>query len=326
MEESNFTLSEDINGPLLAAALAIQMIGALIPNGIVLSATLSQYKSLKLPSTMFFTSLIIIHLVMALLFIPFYMISAATGEWVFGRTVEEKEGTCRYVAYIFFYIVLVIYMTLAAISVDRWLFIVKPQFYKQFMKPKITLIIITSIWILAALINSTPFYGLGEFRYAAYGCCVPVWEQQFGYLLFVALFNFIVLCIILSTSLWTFIFTRKFIQEQAALADNCVYVSRNRRLIGIFGAMLAGYAVCLAPGFIVAVLSQIFELKLSAYATVLSLFTNVIIINPIIQSYFRPEIKKVLTACYAKCKRCCIQSSVHNNTEAGNSVTVTSYK
>ncbi|XP_011410234.1 PREDICTED: galanin receptor type 3-like [Amphimedon queenslandica] len=326
MEKSNFTLSEDINGPLLAAALAIQMIGALVANGIVLIATLSQYKSLKLPSTMFFTSLIIIHLLMALLFIPFYMISVAAGEWIFGRTVEEKEGTCKYVAYIFWYIILVIYMTLAAISVDRWLFIVKSQLYKQFMKPKVALTIIVSIWILAALINSTPFYGLGEFRYSAYGCCVPVWEGQFGYLLFIASFNFIVLCVIIATSVWTFIFTRKFIQEQAALADSCVYVSRNRRLIGIFGAMLSGYAVCFAPGFIVAVLSQIFDLELSAYATVLSLFINVIIINPMIQSYFRPEIKKVLTAFYAKCKRFCIRSSVHNNTEAGKSFTVTSYK
>ena len=317
MEESNFTLSEDINGPLLAAALAIQMTGALVANGIVLIATLSQYKSLKLPSTILFTSLIIIHLVMALLFIPFYMISVAAGEWVFGRTDQEKEYTCSFVAYIFFYIVLVIYMTLAAISVDRWLFIVKPQFYKQFMKPKVALTIIISIWILAALINTTPFYGLGEFRYSAYGCCVPVWRNQFGYLLFIALFNFMVLCVIIATSVWTFCFTRKFIQGQAALADSCVYVSRNRRLIGIFGAMLVGYAVCLAPSFIVAVLSQIFELKLAAYATVLSLFTNVIIINPIIQSYFRPEIKKVLTAFYNQCKKCCI--TVHdNNIEAGN--------
>ena len=304
-EEENFTIGEDINGPLLASALAVQMVGALIANAVVLIATTCQWKSLKLPSTMFFTSLVIAHLVMAVLFMPFYMISAATGEWIFGRTTQQKTATCSFVGYIFWYSVIVIFMTLATISFDRFLFIVKPHRYKQFMRPKVAVALIISIWIVAALLNSTPFFGLGRFGYASYGCCVPEWENQLGYVIYMFLLSLTIVCVIVVTSVWTYCFTRKFIQEHSQLADSSVYVSRKRRLIGIFGAMLIAYVVCFAPGFIVAILSQMFDLKAEAYATALSLFMTVTIINPIIQSYFRPDVNKAVIALYQKVKKCC---------------------
>ena len=325
MEEQNFTLSDEINGPLLAGVLAVQMVGALIANTIVLIATICQWKSLKLPSTMFFTSLIIAHLVMAVLFMPFYMISAATGEWIFGRTTQQKTATCDFAGYTFWYSVIVIYMMLAAISFDRFLFIVKPDHYKQFMRPKAAVALIISIWVVAALLNSTPFFGLGKFVYSPYGCCVPLWENQLGYFIYTFLIFLMIVCVIIVTSVWTYCFTRKFIQEHSQLADSSVYVSRKRRLIGIFGAMLITYVVCFSPGFIVAILSQVFDLKAEAYATALSLFMTVTIINPIIQSYFRPDVNKAVIALYRKVKKCC---AIHcANAEVGKSFshTETSY-
>ncbi|XP_011410233.1 PREDICTED: red-sensitive opsin-like [Amphimedon queenslandica] len=301
MDGVNYTLSEDINGPLLAAVLTLQMIGALVANGIVLIATLSQYKSLKLPSTILFTSLIIMHLVMALLYIPSWILSAASGGWIFGRTMQVKEGTCKFAGFILWYIILVIYMTLAAISVDRWLFIVKPQLYKQFMKPKVALTIIASIWILAALINSTPFYGIGRFRYAIYGSCVPTFEEQFVYVVLMMAIFLAISAVILVTSVWTYIFTKKFIQEHSELEESSVYVSRKRRLIGIFGVMLIAYFVCFSPGYIFGFLSQIYDLHDLSYAIALVFFMMITIINPIIQSYFRPDVKKAFVKLKIKC-------------------------
>ena len=325
MEEQNFTLSDEINGSLLAGVLAVQMVGALIANTVVLIATICQWKSLKLPSTMFFTSLIIAHLVMAVLFMPFYMISAATGEWIFGRTTQQKTATCNFAGYTFWYSVIVIFMTLATISFDRFLFIVKPHRYKQFMRPKAAVALIISIWVVAALLNSTPFFGLGKFVYLSFGCCAPLWENQLGYVIYMFLIFLMIVCVIIVPSVWTYCFTRKFIQEHSQLADSSVYVSRKRRLIGIFGVMLITYVVCFAPGFIVAVLSQVFELKSEAYATALSLFMTVTIINPIIQSYFRPDVNKAVIALYRKVKKCC---AIHcANVEVGKSFshTETSY-
>ena len=298
--ERNFTLSEDINGPLLAAGLAIQMTGALIANTVIFITTLSQSKSLKLPSTVLFTSLIIIHFVMAVFYMPFWLITAATGEWIFGRTAEQKEGTCKFVGFILWYSILVISMTLAAISVDRFLFIVKPQFYKQFMRPKVAMTLVVIIWLVAASLNSTPFFGYGNFVFTSYGSCGPRFEGETVFIVLMLLVFSTVICIIIVTSVWTYCFTRKFIQEHAQLADSSVYVSKKRKLIGIFGVMLIAYVVCFAPGFILAFISQLYDLKSLSYAVALSFFMTATIIIPIIQSYFRPDIKKALIKMYHK--------------------------
>ena len=123
--ESNYTFNEEFSAPAAAAVLIVVMILALIANGVVLSITLYQRKSLKQPSTIFFTSLILAHLVLNLLFVPFTIIALAAGEWIFGSTDEEKRGTCAFFSvFIFWWMVGVILLTLATISFDRFLFIV----------------------------------------------------------------------------------------------------------------------------------------------------------------------------------------------------------
>ena len=66
----------------VAVVLSVEMILALIANGIVLLITITQRKFWKQSSTIFFTSLILAHLVMALLYMPFNVIALATGGWI----------------------------------------------------------------------------------------------------------------------------------------------------------------------------------------------------------------------------------------------------
>ena len=160
--EVNFTYTGDFSGPAVAAVLTVEMILGLIANGVVLSITLYQRKSLKQPSTIFFTSLILAHLVLNLLYLPFIIIALAAGEWIFGSTDEEKRGTCTFAAFVFSYTISTIFMTLDAISFDLFLFIVKPHLHKRFMRPWVALTLTIAIWILSALLSSTPFYGLNE--------------------------------------------------------------------------------------------------------------------------------------------------------------------
>ena len=78
-KENNFTLNEDVNGPVLAAVFAVEMILALVANGTVLLITITQRKSWKQSSTIFFTSLILAHLVLDALYLPFTVIALAAG-------------------------------------------------------------------------------------------------------------------------------------------------------------------------------------------------------------------------------------------------------
>ncbi|XP_019857029.1 PREDICTED: rhodopsin, GQ-coupled-like [Amphimedon queenslandica] len=307
----NYTLGEDVNGPLLAAVLAIEMIAALIVNAFVLVATFSQCKSLKLPSTILFTSLIMIHYVIALIYIPSWLISAAYGEWIFGSTIQVKEATCKFAGFILNYTLQLKNFTLAAISVDRWLFIVKPIFYKQYMKAKVAVVLAVIIWIVSALLNIPPFFGMGKFVFSPFGCCQPQYIGEVGYSIIRLAFILIVICIMVIASISTCCFTRRFIREHAQLADESAYVSKDRKIIGIFGAMLVAYGICYTPAIIVIFIGLFYDVKAATFTAVLIFSLTLIIINPIIQSIFRPDLKKVIV------KLCSICQEFHHSPEPG---------
>ena len=113
---------------------------------------------------------------------PFGVIANASGEWIFGQSVEEKNGVCQFVGFTIWYGALLVTMTLAVISFDRFLFIVKPFLHKRFMKPHTAIIIVIIIWITCAVLNTTPLYGLGRFGYGkGTGTCSLRWGRSWLY-------------------------------------------------------------------------------------------------------------------------------------------------
>ena len=293
--ESNFTLNNDFSGPAVAAVLIVEMILGLIANGVVLSITLYQRKSLKQPSTIFFTSLILAHLVLNLLYFPFIIIALAAGEWIFGSTDEEKRGTCRFFSvFIYWWMLGVISMTLAAISFDRFLFIVKPHLHKRFMRPWVALTLTIAIWILSAVLSSVHAFGFQLSFHSHYNCSVHI-RISLG--IFGIISGFIILGIIFITSLWTFCFTRRFFKDQSVIAGESVYASKKKRLFGIFGSMLLIYGICYVPGVLYLLLSLFIDAPLWFNIVTTICFLVITIANPVIQSYFRPEIKSALVSC-----------------------------
>ena len=99
-------------------------------------------------------------------------------------TDEEKRGTCYFSVYIYWYTVLVISVTVAAISVDRFLFIVKPHLHNRFMRPWIALTLTIVIWILAAPLTIVQFYGFNHQYSASLYCSL----KQHWFFIYVKLF------------------------------------------------------------------------------------------------------------------------------------------
>ena len=291
--EGNFTLNDDISGPVFATVLIVEMILSLIANGVVLSITLYQRKSLKQPSTIFFTSLILAHLVLNLLYLPFTIIALTAGEWIFGSTDEEKRGTCAFFdVFIYWWMVLVILFTLAAISFDRFLFIVKPHLHKRFMRPWVALTLTIAIWILSATVNIFFVFGF-EIDFYIYFCSLPI---SISHGVFGIITAFVTLGIIFITSFWTFCFTRWFFKDQSVIAGESVYASKKKRLFGIFGSMLLIYGICYVPGVLYLLLSLFIDAPLWFNIVTTICFLFITVANPVIQSYFRPEIKSVFVS------------------------------
>ena len=288
--DNNFTATGDINGPALATAFAIEAVVAFIANSIVLAITIYQRKSWKQPSTIFFTSLIMSNLVSVLVYLPMTTIAIGAGEWIFGSTLKEKEETCIIAGLIFWFNAYVTTATLAAISFDRFLFIVKPHLHKRFMRPWVALTITIAIWLLFVLLYTLPLLGLGEYMHTFIsGFCVTLLSSKALVGFLITLFTLFII-VIAVTSIWTFYFTCRFVSGKSATAGESLNTTRKRRLFVIFGSMLI-YTLCYAPSVIIDNLSSKIQIPEAVYATNMFTFQFITIASPLIQAYFQLDIK-----------------------------------
>ena len=295
MMERNYTFTGDFSSEAVAAVLSIEMILALIANGAVLVITIYQWQSLKKSSTIFFTSLILAHLVM-MLYLPFSISALAAGEWIIGSTDEEKQGSCDFTAFIILYCIYVMLTTLSLISIDRFLFIVKPHLHKRFVSPQVALVLVIILWTVSALFSSSGFInGSGAvYQYiASLGLCYAYTTSPITAVIRLSL-ALVLLSIIVVTSVWTFCFTRKFINDQSVIVGECVYASKKKRLFGIFGSMLLVYGICFIPSGVLSSFLAIADPPGELVVSALILFFLAIILSPVVQSYFRPEINSVI--------------------------------
>uniref|UniRef100_A0A1X7VU26 G-protein coupled receptors family 1 profile domain-containing protein n=1 Tax=Amphimedon queenslandica TaxID=400682 RepID=A0A1X7VU26_AMPQE len=195
---TDFVLTGDINSPTYAAVLGIEAIIGMIANVAVLLMTLYQKKSWNQPSTILFTSLLLSNLIIALWYL---MSSIAVGaeEWIFGSTFEEKNATCLFNAYLMWSSTMIATMTLAAISFDRFLFIVKPHLHRRFMRPRVALILVIGVWVMSSLLNTTPFSGFGVYGYFSLnGICTLLYAYSGLHLVILVVVYAIIFVIIAS--------------------------------------------------------------------------------------------------------------------------------
>ena len=263
-ENKNFTLSDDINGPTLSVFITLEIVFGFFTNMYVILITFWHPKSWKQSSTIFLTSLLLADLAIAIIAMPFGVISTASGEWIFGTTAHKK-----------------------------------------YMKPYTAVIIVVIVWISCAVLNTTPLYGLGKFVYGrSHGNCVPRWEGEIGYDVYMLLiFALMVSCIVI-TSIWTCCFTHKFLKRTEQNYEDTNYISKSHKVIGIFGMLLLMSIFCFGPSFVVGGLSIFLNLppQLFAIALVCGLF--IIVANPLIQSFFRQDVKTASLALLKKAIKC----------------------
>ena len=298
-ENFNFTLSERVNGPVLSAFYALVMVTGFVANLFVIIVTFCHPKSLKQSSTIFLTSLLLADLIVVIFVMPFTVISTASGEWIFGQSIEQKYGVCKFVGFMLWYGALLVTATLAIVSFDRCLSIVKPFIHKQYMKPHTAVIIIVIAWIVCAVLNTTPFYGLGKFLYADdQGICAPDWLDQTLYVVFFVVIFLILVGIIVVTSIWTCCFTGCFIQQHQSGSN--IYVNKNRKLIGIFGSLLLVCALCFGPGILTGVVSIFTHIRFLYFIALFSYYF-LTVANPLVQSFFRPDVRDSVKYMFSKC-------------------------
>ena len=305
---NNFTLNEEINGPLLAAVIGIEMVAGLSTNSFVLILTLCLIKNWKQPSIIFLTNMLLNNLVIILLVMPFPIITAASGEWVFGSTVNQKENVCQFAACIFSYSFFTAIESLVLVSFDRFFFIVKALQYKKYMTANKAVIIVAVSWILAAFFSILPLLGFGANEFIpSSGLCIAVWEGQIGYSIFFFVINLIFVGSIIVTSIWTLCFTRKYLTNTATgpvptdTQGSNVYAPQQRKIIKLFGMLILAHLLCYAPGLIVLFISLFTILPSVFYTIVFVSYLLLTSLIPLVQSFFRRDIKETIAKIWPRC-------------------------
>ena len=184
------------------------------------------------------------------------------------------------------------------------------------------------------LIDSTPFFGLGEYTWSgAVGTCLPIWAGHTDYVIYFSILSTIPFTIIIVTTVWTYIFTRRFLRkdfrrrkttmtqtDQDQLKhEKSVYNVRIRNLIGVFGMLLLSGIITFSPYIIATVVGLIIGLENVAseiYTTALILFLLNNVTNSIIQSYFRQDLRECIVQYSMKfaifCKMHCYRKFYSN--------------
>jgi len=148
LNASRWVIAEDVHGPAVAAFVCLQFVLALSANLFIISHTLLQgRKSLTKNSIFLLFSLALVNLLMAVLYMPFYMVSSAAGAWLYGSTDQVRSVLCQIHGFVFVYLMVASIHILAVISIDRFLNIVKPHFHKKYMTWKVSTCILAGLWV-----------------------------------------------------------------------------------------------------------------------------------------------------------------------------------
>ena len=141
-------LNERLVGPAIAAVVSVELVLSLLANSFICVQTLrGGLKTLKKSSTILLFNLALGNLLMATLYLPFVIISSAAGQWIVTGTDPVREGICEFSGFVFAYATSLSVHTLAAVSFDRFLSIVRPQAHRRFMTWKTALVIVVGIWV-----------------------------------------------------------------------------------------------------------------------------------------------------------------------------------
>ena len=135
-----------------ASFLLIVILTSLIGNTLIILAI---YRNLSLRSitSVFIANLAMADFLLALLGMPFTMASSITYDWVFGNVWCTINGMLNSIFCI------ASMLSLAAVSIDRYVAIIKPLQYPLIMTPRVALLMISYVWLHAITLAFLPVFG-----------------------------------------------------------------------------------------------------------------------------------------------------------------------
>ena len=148
--------------------LAMVMVVGAIANSFICRCILA-HRSLRTNTNSFIFNLAATDFLLSVLCMPFALVSAITGMWVFGKAM------CVLTGFLLSVLCITSILTLALVAIDRYLAICRPLKYCTLITQRSSLGMIVYVWFHAAVCAILPVFGWGEgyFFVAEESICRP---------------------------------------------------------------------------------------------------------------------------------------------------------
>uniref|UniRef100_A0A8C8DXR3 5-hydroxytryptamine receptor 7 n=1 Tax=Oryzias sinensis TaxID=183150 RepID=A0A8C8DXR3_9TELE len=243
-----------IIGVMLAIITAVTVMG----NTLVVIAV-CVVKKLRQPSNYLLVSLAVADLSVAIVVMPFVIVTDLTGgKWLFG------EVFCNIFIGMDVMCCTASIMTLCVISVDRYLGITRPLTYPARQNGQLMAKMILGVWLVSASITLPPFCGWAKNVHKAGVCLI---SQDFGYTIYSTAVAFYIPMLVMLVMYYkifraarksgakhrfTDLTRRERLETPSGVAEECniSIFKREQKAATTLGVIVGVFAVCWLPFFI----------------------------------------------------------------------------
>lgn len=161
------------NGYAVSAILLLLFLTSVPWNSLVIGVILYKKKLRSQPTVLLMLNLSITNLLLALLIMPFNIVSGIKGEYVFGETDLVRCRVCQ-IGIAVVTLPWISIHTLCLMAIDRFIYLKWPLKYKTVVTSKRVVAIIIAVWILCIALSIPPLVGFGEikFSYTVASCVI----------------------------------------------------------------------------------------------------------------------------------------------------------
>lgn len=164
---------------LQALSMCLIMLAGFLGNSLIILAIYID-KTLQTVTNAFVVNLACADLLLSLSGMPFTLVSSITYDWVFGDVWCDVNGMANSLFCV------ASMLTLAAVSIDRYIAILHPLRYTSYMTNKTAAAMIVYIWTHSLLISLMPIIGWSKYNFLKKeSICTVYWELDISCTIFI---------------------------------------------------------------------------------------------------------------------------------------------
>ncbi len=272
------------------------------------------YKRLYVqPTHILLLNLAVTNILFCVLVMPFGIVSGLAGEFVFGNSDYDRCQVCKTAGVLYYMLSEITLHTIALLALDRFIYIKYALKYDRIVTVRRACAAIAMTWVLSILLATPPLYRFGEIIFF-FSCVIAIVGEtelanNIHYGLFLGVETIIPVSIIIVTNVWVMCIALKQVskwkknslpittEKEISKKINLETRKKQMKLIKVFAGILSVYLINYSFVVVVLLVRTVTRVHVIGYAlSYLSLLMNPIQI-PVIESFFLPELRGILTRC-----------------------------